>query len=190
MIADLLASTTACGGEADAPGAGTSASASTASATRGSADTDADMAEIRARTLTMTDVERWYQAQRNVYEAMRRNPSLAQQLQGDESEDSDEMSLDEIEARYAKVPEVRKGIEAAGLEVRDFGVITWTLVQASFASAAIDMGANRDSVLASTGIKPANLDFVRENRARLEQLQAEIAALAPRDADDDDAGGA
>lgn len=180
----VLVSATACdrGSSADAPG--------TAAAPRatqgGSGDTDSDMAEISDHRLTMAEVERWYQAQRSVYEAMRKNPALAQELER-ESE-SDELSLDDIEDRFGSVPAVRKAIEATGLEVRDFGVILYSLAQAAAANAAVEMGASRDSVLARTGVHPANLDFVRAHKATLDRLQKETAALAPEEAEEEDGG--
>ena len=163
------------GADAGAESAGTAA-------TR--ADVDAEVAEITGYRLRMDEVERWYQAQRNVYEAMRKNPALAEQLESD----GDDPSLDELEARFGAVPEVRRAIEAAGLEVRDFVVIVFTLAQAGVANAAVEMGASRDSVLARTGVEPANLDFVREHKAELERMRAEVEALAPDETAEDDGG--
>ncbi|HEX5580881.1 MAG TPA: hypothetical protein VFX39_04835 [Gemmatimonadaceae bacterium] len=184
-----LASTAACGGgDADAPRTGASTGAATASA-RGGDDTDSDMAEITGRRLDRAEVERWFQAQRNVYEAMRRDPAVAQQLEADGASDASDISLDDLEDRFEAVPAVRSAIEAAGIKTRDFGVILLALAQASAANAALEMGASRDSVLARTGVQPANLDFVRDNKAWLERLQAEMAALAPKDVDDEDEGG-
>lgn len=183
----LVLASVACssGDGTDAPRA--EGSAATAAA-RPSGDGDAELEEISDYRLGMPKVERWYQAQRNVLEAMRKDPSIAARLENDESEEEGGPSLDELEERYSSIPEVRAAIEAVGLEVREFGVITYSLVQASFAQAALQMGANRDSVLANTGIDPANLDFVRDNQAELQRLQAEIAALTPKD--DEEEGGA
>jgi len=145
-------------------------------ATRG----DAELAEIAGYQLRMDEVERWYQAQRNVHEVLRKNPALSNQLEGD----ADDPSLDELEARFGKAPEVRRAIEKAGLEVRDFVVVTFTLAQAGVANAAVETGASRDSILARTGVEPANLDFVREHKATLERMQGEIEALADEAAED------
>jgi hypothetical protein len=184
MSALLVALLSACDRGADAGETRTAEPSRTAVA-RGTNSGDADLDEITDYRLTMDAVQRYYQAQRNVYGAMRKNPELAQQMR---SGDSDEPSLDEMGARYEEVPEVRDAIEAAGLDTRDFSVITWALFQSAFAQGAVEMGAPRDSILASTGIHPANLDFVRENKAALERMQQETAALAPPDAADDEGG--
>lgn len=170
----LLALGTACAG--DAADASRSASASAATASGGD-----DLAELAEYRLTMRDVERWHEAQRNFLSALQRDPSLMDRMREQGADADDDMSLDALEARYRAIPEVRAAIENADLDVRQFSVITFALMQASFAQGAVDMGADRDTVLARTGISPANLDFVRDNRAELERLQGELAALAPRD---------
>lgn len=179
VLLAVVATASACNRAEDAGAA--SADPPASATTVRSHDSDAELAEITSYRLRMDEVERWYQAQRNVYEAMRKNPALTKQLENE----ADDPSLDELEARFEAVPEVRRAIESAGLEVRDFTVIIFTLAQAGVANAAVEAGASRDSVLARTGVDPANLDFVREHKVVLERMQAEVAALAPDKAAED-----
>lgn len=138
-----------------------------------------DLEEIADYRLTMDAVRRYYQAQRNVFEAMREDPGLSDRL---EDLDADVATLDEMQARYASVPELRDAIEEAGFTPREFSVLTWSLVQASIAQGAVEMGVSRDSVVANTGVRRANLDFVQEHQAEIERMQRELEALAPDDA--------
>ena len=179
-----IAASTACGGDAAETTDGSPAATPAVASARAGAGADAELAEISAHRLSMGDVERWYQAQRNVLLAMRDDPSIRERLEM--AEDEDQMSLDEMERRYAEVPAIRRGIESAGLETREFAVIAWALAHASLANVALDAGASRDSVITRTGVSGANLDFVRENRAALERMQGEIAALSGADDGDDE----
>lgn len=171
----LLALLAACDRAADA-GETRTAEPPRAAAGPAAGSGDADLDEITDYRLTMDAVRRYYQAQRNVYQAMRDDPGLAKRMDRGTT-DAAEFSLDEMEARYEEVPEVREAIAAAGLDTRDFSVITLTLFQSAFAQGAVEMGASRDSILARMGINPSNLDFVRANKTELERMQNEMEAL-------------
>lgn len=67
-------------------------------------------------------------------------------------------------------------------------LILFSLYQAGVAHAMTEMGAEPDSILDNTGVDPENLEFVRDNQARLEQLQEETDALAPPEMDEEYTG--
>jgi hypothetical protein len=127
---------------------------------------DADLRELSRYELTMTDVRKFAAA----------NAALAQHPEAERDEDQDESdteddSLDELAARIGRVPEARKAIEAAGLTVRQYAVITMALFQAAFAQYAVDQGADINKVARDAGVNPANIRFVKEHKAELEKLR-------------------
>jgi len=152
---------TACGDGETSRGHGLR-QAAPAAAVPAPAGGSADQQETADYVLTMEDVRKWTAANRNI-----------QKIKVDEaqSEVPDDGSIDAMEAKFNAHPQLRAEIEKAGLDVRDFVVITWTLMQASFAQYAVDQGANPDSVAASMKVNPTNLKFLQEHRQELEQLQ-------------------
>lgn len=126
---------------------------------------DADLRELSRYTLTMTDVRKFAAA----------NAELAKHPKAeDEDEEAgggDGESLDEMAARIGRIPEARKAIEGAGLTVRQYAVITMALFQAAFAQYAVEQGADINKVAKDAGVNPANIRFVKDNKAELEKLQ-------------------
>jgi len=137
---------------------------------------DADIVEVAEYRLTMDVVQKMHRAQLNIYAAMEQNPQLAQMA----SMSAEQFSLDAMEERFGSVPEIRSAIEEAGLSVREYGVIMLALFQASFAQASLEMGAQRDTVLAATHMNPDNLEFVEQNRDALRQMQDDLEAASRR----------
>lgn len=147
-----------------------------------SSQVEGEMAEVADYRLSMDAVERWHEAQRNVYRQAESNPELVQYL----DVDLDDPSLDDLEDHYASIPEANDAIEDAGLEVREFVLITFALYQATTAQQLIAMGLEQDSVVNELNLHLADLEFARQNRTRLEQLQRETDALAPAGLGNDD----
>lgn len=137
---------------------------------------EGDITEVAEYRLTMDAVQKMHRAQLNIYEAMQQDPQLAQMA----SMSAEEFSLDAMEQRFGSVPGIRTAIEEAGLSVREYGVIMLALFQASFAQASLEMGAQRDTVLAATHMNPDNLEFVEQNRDALRQMQDELEAASRR----------
>lgn len=166
----------ACGGDADTETQTQRESPPAAEAPRMGESNEGDIEEVSDYRLSMDAVQKMHRAQLNIYSAMQQNPELAQMA----SMNAEEFSLDAMEQRFGGVPEIRNAVEQAGLSVREYGVIMLALFQASFAQASLDMGAQRDTVLAATHMNPANLDFVVEHREELQRMQEELAAAAER----------
>jgi len=128
---------------------------------------DADLRELSRYELTMTDVRKFAAANA----ALAKHPEAERDEDQDDG-DTDDESLDELAARIGRVPEARKAIEAAGLTVRQYAVITMALFQAAFAQYAVDQGADINKVARDAGVNPANIRFVKEHKAELEKLRA------------------
>jgi len=138
--------------------------------TRAAASGDADLRELSRYELTMADVRKFAAANA----ALAKHPKAEQNDDEEEDEDessNDDESLDEMAARIGRIPEARNAIEAAGLTVRQYAVITMALFQAAFAQYAVEQGADPAKVARDAGVNPANLRFVKEHKAELEKLK-------------------
>ena len=127
---------------------------------------DADLRELSRYQLTMADVRKFEAA--NAYLAKH---SKEEQDDDDAEDEGDNESLDEMAARIESNPIARKAVEAAGLSARQYVVITMALFQASLAQYAVDQGADPGKVAGETGVNPANIRFVKEHKAELEQMK-------------------
>lgn len=135
-----------------------------------SAGGDADLRELSRYTLTLSDVRKYAAANA----ALAQHPKAEQEDEESEDEDDgdDAESLDDMVRRIDSVPEARRAIQGAGLTTRQFAVITMALFQASFAQFAIEQGADPAKVAKDAGVNPANIEFVKKNKAELEKLKA------------------
>ena len=158
-IAPLLLALAACGGDKPAD-----AGSAPAAAVRASGDATGDQQELGDYVLNMEDVRKWARV-------MQSGKKLKEEESQDASGQPDDDSVDAMEARINANPEVRAEIERAGLDAREFVLITYAVTQAAFAQYAVEHGANPDSVAARAGINPANLAFVRDHKQELEALQ-------------------
>jgi hypothetical protein len=130
-------------------------------------DGDADLRELSRYQLTMVDVRKYAAANAN----LAKHPKNEQDENDAEEDEGDNESLDEMVARIESIPIARKAVEAAGLSARQYVVITMALFQASLAQYAVDQGADPGKIARETGVNPANIRFVKEHKAELEQMK-------------------
>lgn len=171
LIAATLVVFTACGGPDAEPGpeAGAPAPAAAPAGAQGAAPRAvAGTEDALSYRLTMPVVRRWFDAMGNVARVLSQDEDLADEFQA-----PDGVSVDALEAHYDGMPEIRRAITQAGLDVREFATILIALPHAQSAQKEIDDGADRESIIARRQVNPANLDFVRENRAELQRLERE-----------------
>ncbi len=131
---------------------------------------DADLRELSRYELIMTDVRKFAAANAALAKHAKAEQNDDEEEDEDESSNADE-SLDEMAARIGRIPEARKAIEAAGLTVRQYAVITMALFQSAFAQYAVEQGADPAKVARDAGVNPANIRFVKEHKAELERLK-------------------
>jgi len=127
---------------------------------------DADLRELSRYQLTMADVRKFEAANAN----LAKHPK-EEQDDDDAEDEGDNESLDEMAARIESNPIARKAVEAAGLSARQYVVITMALLQASLAQYAVEQGADPGKIARETGVNPANILFVKEHKAELEQMK-------------------
>ena len=139
----------------------------------GAPGTGSTAGEMGTYRLTMPAVDRFYVAMRGIYQAVGRNPELAEEL-----EVKTGASVDDFEAQYDGVPEFRKAIEASGLDVREFSLLLMTLPATQNAVTAGYTDATKVAVANRWHVAPENLDFYRQNRAAIEQKERELQQMA------------
>jgi len=135
---------------------------------------DADLRELSQYTLTMADVRKWAAAGAALKQQEKK--AKGEDEDSDDSDDSTDgeagdESLDEMAKRFERMPDARKAIEGAGLTSRQFAVITMAFMQAAFAQAAVEAGADPAKIARDAHVNPANLKFVKEHKAELEQMK-------------------
>jgi hypothetical protein len=162
----------ACSDDASRDTAGGGSAATSASSSQG----DRDLQTLQDYRLSMDKLDRWNAAMKNIAIATKGDSSLGDKLASDGT-----ASIDQEVARIEAQPALKRAITDAGLSVREFELVTWTSLQAGMAQAAIDAGANRDSVLENTKVHPDNLAFMKEHGAELtrkrQQMEQEMKAL-------------
>ena len=176
LIAPLLLAA-ACASDADtaADSAGAAPAAAAAPASTGD-----DAADITSFELTMERMDRYYAAQRAL--ALRlKDMSPAERESFDVAADADD-SLDDMVRRYEASPTMAAALREAGMSAREFAVMTMSIVQSGMAAAVLQMRpeANQDSLMREMKVNPANVRFMRENEAALQQKQAELQAELQR----------
>lgn len=170
----------ACGGKGDKAASGANGVPDVADASAvpdaqggdGGAE-DADLRELEEYRLSMKDVNRWLQANRNLVQLseklQREHPETMKETE--EVEASGTGSFDDYEASIDRVPGARDAIEESGLSVHEFAVVGWALIQAGMAQYAVEQGADPKELAAKAHINPDNLTFAREHQAEIAKLQ-------------------
>lgn len=168
----LAVTVAACGGE---PGDDASATATPrgeppaapAQAAESVAD---DYTEYR---LTMPEVRSWYEAQSNIYDTIRENPELL-----DDIESAMEAStVAALESRLGGISQVRTAVSRAGLDMRRYAVIMLGLYHAKSVDEAIQSGADRAQTIANRQVNPANVELIEQNRAEIERLERGLGEI-------------
>ena len=143
-----------------------------------------DLRDVSNYELRMEQVDKYYQAFRNIGEAMKdMTPQQREALEMDAS-DTD---LDTYVSRLEGQPAVNSAIRDAGLSAREFSLILWSMLQSGMAAAVLDMqpNANQDSIAREMDANMDNVRFLRENEAELrrkqEALQADMEKMGVSD---------
>jgi hypothetical protein len=158
-------------GCADKESAGDTVAAGGAAATADASSADADIRDVGSYELTMDKMDKYLAATRNMALAAKSlTPEQRERLKGSESADPNS-SLDDWAASLEREPIARDAIRRAGLSAREYAVMSMAYLQAGMASAILDMRPdvkNADSIAREMKANPANVRFVRNNKAALE----------------------
>jgi type II secretory pathway component GspD/PulD (secretin) len=142
---------------------------------------------LRNYTLTMPKVEAWATASLDVANAMKAMPASEKARRKAEMEaqanEQEAETIAGMAATMERVPEVRRAFRKSGLTAREGVTLSLVLMQAVLFDQVA--AANPDAKV-PYNMNPANLAFVRKNKA---QLQARMKAVqeASKEADDEPA---
>jgi len=144
-------------------------------ATSAQAQGDADLKAISAYSLSMPRYKQYLAAMLSLRQAAESDPSI-----GESMGDSGNLSIDQIATRYNRHPAVKGSITKAGLTTRDFALMQGALLQAGMAYGIMKQyKIPADSVVKTTGVSRANLDFFAQNEPELTRLNTEMEAKSP-----------
>jgi hypothetical protein len=134
----------------------------------------ADAAELKGYRLTMPKVEAWAKASVAIAEAMKAKVASGDTVSDDADEGESAGSLDDVAARLQREPTVRRALRSAGISAREYSIVGLVLMQAMMAEAMM-----RQNPTVKLGeVNPANVQFVKTNRARLEERLRAVKAAA------------
>ena len=173
--AALILALTGCGGADSARDTTAAGGAATAQAS----SADADLRDVSQYELTMEKMDKYVAAMRNMALAAKDlTPDQRERLKASGGADANTASLDDYAAQLEREPVSRDAIRRAGLSTREFAVASMAYLQAGMADAVLQMRSdikNADSIAREMKANPANVRFVRDNRAALD---AKFKALA------------
>ena len=139
------------------------------------ASEDRDLKEIANYKLTMDAVRKFSQASRSMKKVEKKNPGSEEEDNDNDDDDDDKNdseSLADTEAKLSSIPAARNAIEAAGLSVHEYVLITFAMLQSAVAQYAIEQGADPAKIARDAGIHPANVTFYKEHKAEIDALSA------------------
>ena len=176
--AALLLTLAGCAG---GDSAGDTATAGGAAAPAQASSADADLRDVGSYELTMDKVDKYLAATRNMALAAKDlTPEQRERLTGSGNANA---SLDDWAAQLEREPIARDAIRRARMSTREFAVASMAYLQAGMANAILEMRPdikNADSIAREMKANPANVRFVRDNKAALEAkfkaLEAETKA--------------
>jgi hypothetical protein len=158
-----------------------SASATTPGAAPNTTQPFADMASLTTFRLTMERMDKYFQAQRNVGEALKAM-TPAERANADISTNPD-VPLEQMVAEAEANPLLNNAAQKAGMSAREYIMIAVAYYQSSLATSIIQMDpkANQDSLAREMRVNPDNVRFLRDNQGELDRkyqaLQGEMQRL-------------
>lgn len=138
-----------------------------------------DMKTLAAYRLTMPAVRKLAAAYENMI-LLAADSALARRVQRDRDNHPAESaaSIEDMAELFGRHAPIRAAITRAGLTPREFTVANLSLMQSTMVVGYSDLAKARGQPFneAASGASPANLAFVRENRAEIEVVMATLKA--------------
>lgn len=171
-------------------GPATPGAAGNRAASGGGGDAEADLEELADYDLNMDDLQKYTVAQLNILRVTKAMEKSGAD-EGDESQDEtdaegnlvggeDANTLGGMEARIESIPALRKAVEDAGLDAREYATISYAYMTSAMAAGVVKMGRPVDSVATAMQVNPDNVNFILQNEAKLAPLFERMEAEAKR----------
>jgi hypothetical protein len=120
------------------------------------------LADVQNYRLTSEDLRKYVESRKNLDQVGRDHAELEPATHINVNE------FDTLEARIDANQHLRKAIADAGLTTRQFLVLSWVVLNTSFASLASDQDAA--AMLSQARVHPDNLTFFRQHKSELDAL--------------------
>ena len=182
LLPTMLLATTlaACGDKAaDASADGSVARSKGFNVTAKAKDGAADEEEISRFRLTMDGVRKYHainlamkQIDLEKSNQASGTPEDSAAAENESDAGSNEPSIDELETFINRNTQARALIAAQGMDTRDYVVMTHAMLVVGVAQMAIDQGARPDSVAKELKVSAENLQFYKEHRKEIDQMQS------------------
>jgi hypothetical protein len=144
---------------------------------------DADMVEMQHYLLTVDKVQRVGEVFQDLGQLAQKNPQLASTMESESDKDNSDDDLNAMERRFSGHPEVVNVLKSHGFTPHEFVLFQMVLLQAGFAEAAKQAGADPAKLVSDGHVNPANLTFVEQHKAELEALKARTEPPKGNDSD-------
>lgn len=179
LLCAAFLTSVACSSSGDAGSTGDTGAAAVGTPAP-SAQADAQLAPLTEFRLTRDKLDRYYAAEKNMYDELEKmTPAERQRLKETLEPKEDSSATIEDAARvYDSHPATAAAFRAAGISSRDFVATMMALLQSGMGQYYLENQpkANADSLARELGTHPDNFRFLRENRAEIERRQKESQA--------------
>lgn len=174
----------------NASGNATPGASRSRTASGGPGDAQADMAELADYDLNMGDLEKYTVAQLNMMRAMHAAAKSSPDAEGEADDETDAEgnmpaerdanTLGGMEAKVENTPFMRKAVEDAGLDAREYATIALSYMTSAMAAGLVKSGRPVDSVATMMKVNPDNVDFILKNETKIAPLFARMQAEAKK----------
>ena len=133
-----------------------------------SSASDKDLAELEHYTLTMEKVTRFAQTFGDLTKLSKEHPELKNSLQSDSE---NHQNIADIENRISASPLIVDALKNHNFTPHEFVVLELTLFLSAMAEGAKQQGADPAKLASEAHVNPANLAFIEQHKAELDELQ-------------------
>lgn len=135
---------------------------------------DGDAAAIAAYRLTTANLDQFTRATRALAE-LAKDPAVRAQAEAMDAQDDDANSIADVVAKLDRLPGFKKAVASSGMTTREYVLFQFAFMQAAMAQAIVDQYGDKAELPAE--ISKENVAFVRANKAKIDQLTAEMKRM-------------
>ena len=132
---------------------------------------DADTKALQQFRLTTDGLHKMEAVAQALSTTLASDASARKALEDAEDASSDNATLSDMAATFAKIPPVAAAIKAGGMTPREFAMFEMSMLQASMAAAMIKAGAVKS---APAEIAAENVKFVQDHEAEITRLAQQL----------------
>jgi hypothetical protein len=137
------------------------------------AQSDADAKAIQSYRLTEPVLQKITAANHAFVAALKNDPAAQKQLEADDDKnDDDSQSLGAMEKKLVAMPHMAEALRSAGVSAHEYATFEMCAFQASLVVGSEKNGQKATSLPA--GIQPANVQFVRDHKKQIEEMNAAL----------------